>query len=191
MEYTTKEALINPFYVLLIVVLIIVAVIIVVVKKATAKAKTKQLEREKIEKQKKAELEAKAQKAKFEVITDAEKQKLSADGEEVLSTTINAFNMAIKDDSDAMLFMAITYQSKIQNSQKAAYWMQKSSNAGNSEAMYWLGEFYVNGYGVQENKTHGVWLIMESARKGNKQAIQSLKENGMSVDKMRSVGIPV
>ena len=89
------------------------------------------------------------------------------------------------------MFMAITYQAKIQNAQKSAYWMQKSSNAGNSDAMYWLGEFYVIGYGVQENRIKGVSMIMDAAKNGNKQAIQSLKENGMSVAEMRSIGIPV
>ena len=119
------------------------------------------------------------------------KQKLSAHGEEVLSATINAFNKAIKGDSDAMLFMAVTYQSKLQNSQKSSYWMQKSSNAGSSEAMYWLGEFYVSGYCVPENRIKGVSMIMDAAKKGNKHAIQSLNENGMSVAEMRSIGIPV
>lgn len=174
-----------------IIILIVVAVIVVVAKKSSDKTKAEQLEREKIERQKKAEAEAKARKAKFEVITDTEKQKLSACGEDILPTTLNAFDKAIKGDSDAMLFMAITYQSKLQNPQKSFYWMQKSSNSGNSEAMYWLGEFYVSGYGVSENRVKGVAMIMDSARKGNKQAIQSLKENGMSVAEMRSCGISV
>lgn len=174
-----------------VIILIVVAVIVIIAKKSADKAKAEQLERERIEKQKRAEAEAKARKAKFEVITEGEKQKLSAHGEELLSTTINAFNKAIKGDSDAMLFMAITYQAKIQNASKSAYWMQKSSNAGNTDAMYWLGEFYVSGYGVQENRIKGVSMIMDAAKKGNKQAIQSLKENGMSVAEMRSVGIPV
>lgn len=174
-----------------VIILIVVAVIIVIAKKSADKAKAEQLERERIEKQKKAEAEAKARKAKFEVITDAEKQKLSAHGEDILSTTLNAFNKAVKGDVDAMLLMAITYQAKIQNAQKSAYWMQKSSNAGSSEAMYWLGEFYVSGYGVPENRIKGVSMIMDAAKKGNKQAIQSLRENGMSVAEMRSVGIPI
>ena len=173
------------------IIILIIIVVIVVAKKSADKAKAEQLERERIERQKKAEVEAKARKAKFEVITDAEKQKLSAYGENLLSNTLDAFNKAIKGDSAAMLFVAITYQSKLQNAQKSAYWMQKSSNAGNAEAMYWLGEFYVSGYGVQENRTKGVSMIMDAAQKGNKQAIQSLKENGMSVAEMRSVGIPV
>lgn len=175
----------------LIIILIFVAVIVIIAKKSSDKAKVEQLEKERIEKQKKAEADAKARKAKFEVITDTEKQKLSACGEDILPTTLNAFDKAIKGDADAMLFMAITYQSKLQNSQKSAYWMQKSSNAGSSEAMYWLGEFYVSGYGVPENRMKGVSMIMDAAQKGNIHAIQSLKENGMSVDKMRSIGIPV
>lgn len=171
-----------------VIILIIVAVIVIIAKKSSDKAKAEQLEKERIKKQKKAEADA---KAKFEVITDTEKQKLSAYGEDILPTTLNAFDKAINGDAEAMLFMAITYQSKLQNSQKSAYWMQKSSNAGSSEAMYWLGEFYVSGYGVSENRMKGVSMIMDAARKGNKLAIQSLKENGMSIDKMRSIGIPV
>lgn len=174
-----------------VIILIVVAVIVVIAKKSADKAKAEQLERERIEKQKRAEAEAKAKKARFEIITDAEKQKLSAHGEDVLSATLNAFNKAVKGDADAMLLMAITYQAKIQNAQKSAYWMQKSSNAGSSEAMYWLGEFYVSGYGVSKNRIKGVSMIMDAAREGNKQAIQSLKENGMSVAEMRSIGIPV
>ena len=174
-----------------IIILIVVAVIVVIAKKSADKAKAEQLERERIEKQKKAKEEAKARKAKFEVITDAEKQKLSTHGEDILSATLNAFDKAIKGDADAMLFMAITYQAKIQNAQKSAYWMQKSSNAGSSEAMYWLGEFYVSGYGVPENRIKGVSMIIDAAKKGNKKAIQSLRENGWSVAEMRSVGIPV
>ncbi|MBE6648786.1 MAG: sel1 repeat family protein [Ruminococcaceae bacterium] len=170
------------------IIILIVVVIVVKVKKTVDKAKNEQLDRERIEKKKKAQTEA---KARFEVITDAEKQKLLACGEDVLSTTLNAFNKAIKGDADAMLFMAITYQAKIQNAKKSAYWMQKSSDAGSSDSKYWLGEFYVSGYGVPQDRVKGVSLIMDAAREGNKKAIQSLKENGMSVAEMRSVGIPV
>lgn len=174
-----------------VIILVVIAVIVVIAKRSADKVKAEQLERARIEKQQKAEADAKAMKAKFETITETEKQKLSTHGEEVLSTTLNAFNKAIEGDADAMLFMAIIYQSKIQSPQKSAYWMQKSSNAGSSEAMYWLGEFYVSGYGVPENRIKGVSMIMDAAQKGNKQAIQSLKENGMSAAEMRSVGIPV
>ena len=173
------------------VIVLIIIVIVVVVKKSADKAKAEQLEKERIEKQQKAQAEAKARATTYGVMTDTEKQKLSAQGGDILSTTLTALDKATKGDADAMLFMAITYQSKLQNSQKSAYWMQKSSNAGSSEAMYWLGEFYVSGYGVQENRIKGVSLIMDAAKKGNKQAIQSLKDNGMSITEMRSIGIQV
>lgn len=174
-----------------IIILIIAVVIIFILKKRSDKIYAEQLEQEKIEQRKKAAEKAKIQKSKLEVITEAEKQKLSAQGENILSTTLNAFDKATKGDTTAMLLMGITYQAKIQNPQKAAYWMQKSSNAGNVDALYWLGEFYVSGYGVQENRVKGVSMIIDAAKKGNKDAIQSLKENGMSLSEMRSVGIPV
>lgn len=174
-----------------VIILIVIAIIVVASKKIADKSQAEQLERERIEKRKKAESEAKAKKLRFEVITEAEKQKLSAQGEDILSTTLNAFDKATKGDAKAMLLMGLTYQSKLKNPKKSAYWMQKSSNASDVEALYWLGEFYVSGYGVQENRVKGVSMIMDAARKGNKLAIQSLKENGMSVSEMRSVGISV
>lgn len=174
-----------------IIILIVIVAIVVIAMKMADKAKAEQVEREKIEKQKKAEAEANDRKEKFEVITAAEKQKLSACGEDILATTLVAFDKAIKGNADAMLFMAITYQAKIQNAQKSAYWMQKASNSGNAEAMYWLGEFYVSGYGVPEDRYKGVSIIMDAAKEGNKTAIHALKEDGMSVADMRSIGIPV
>lgn len=174
-----------------VIILIVVAVIIVIVTKSSDKAQAEQLEKERIERQKKDEAEANAKKAKFEVITDAEKQKLSVCGEDVLLNTLNAFNKAVKGDSDAMVLMGLTYQVKLKNPSKTVYWMEKSANTGSSEGLYWYGECFVSGYGVPENRIKGVSMIMDAARKGNKQAIQSLKDNGMSVAEMRSIGIPV
>lgn len=171
-----------------IIVLIIIAVIIFFAKKQLDKANAEKLERERIERQQKAVAEVKAKKAKFEVITEAEKQKLISRG--VLNATINAFNLAVKGDAEAMLFMGLTYQ-QIQVKSKSFYWMEKSSNAGNSDALYWLGEFYVSGYGVSENRTKGVSMVIKAATKGNKLAIQSLRNNGMTIEEMRSCGIPV
>lgn len=171
-----------------IIVIVIIGVIVFFVKTQADKAKAERLERERVERQQKAATVAKAKKAKFEVITEAEKQKLASRG--VLDVTLNAFNKAVKGDAKSMLFMGITYQ-QIQVENKSFYWMEKSSNAGNSDALYWLGEFYVGGYGVQANRTKGVGMVILAAKKGNKLAIQSLKENGMSVEEMRSCGIPV
>lgn len=173
-----------------IIVIVIIGVIVFFVKKQADKAKAERLERERIERQQKSAAAAKSKKAKFEVITEAEKQRLAKLGDSQLNSAVNAFKLAVNGDAKAMLFMGITYQ-QIQVSSKSFYWMEKSANAGNSEALYWLGEFYVSGYGVQANRTKGVSMIMQAATKGNKLAIQSLKENGMSVEEMRSCGIPV
>lgn len=167
-----------------IILIIFVAVIII------AKKSSDQEEAERIEREKRVEQE-RARKEMYETLTASEKQKLKVYSEETLSTTVNALNKAKHGDSNAMLLLAITYQAKLQNPSKSFYWMQKSSNAGNAEAMYWLGEFYVSGYGVSENRIKGVSTIMDAAKKGNKQAIQSLKETGMSEAEMRSIGIPV
>ena len=174
-----------------IVVLMVIAVVAVMVKLYMDEAKAERLESEKAGRQKEVEAAAQVPKARFEEMTDSEKAMLSAEGEEVLETTLNAFRRAGEGDADAMLFMAITYQSKLQNEQKAFNWMKKASDAGSAEAMYWLGEFYVNGYGVPVNKMKGVSKIIDAAKNGSPTAIESLKENGMTEEQMRSVGIAV
>ena len=173
-----------------VIILIIVAVIIFMAKKYFDKAKAEQIKREKAEKKKKAETEAKARAVKFEVITDYEKQKFAAKGNDILSTTLNVFNKAKTGDAGAMFILAVAYQG-IEIPSKAFYWMQKASKKGNTDAMYWLGEFYVSGYGVSKDKMKGVHMIMNAATEGNKEAIKSLKENGMTVADMRSIGINV
>ncbi len=130
-------------------------------------------------------------RAKYEVLTDTEKKSLSAISEDLLKTTLNAFKLAQEGNDDAMLLIGLTYQSKLKNSQKAFYWVQKASNKGNAEGKYWLGEFYVSGYGVSQNKTQGMSLIMDAARKGNKRAFESLKEVGMTASEMKACGIPI
>lgn len=176
---------------MILIILIIIIVAVFVAKGYADKAQAEKLERERIEKKKKAEAYARAQKAKYEVLTEAEKEILSEDGEERLTVTLNAFDAAVKGDAEAMLLMALTYQACIRDEKKSFYWMQKASKAGDMDATYWLGEFYVSGYGVTENRTRGIMYIMDAAKKGNERAIQALKENGMSIAQMRSMGIPV
>lgn len=176
----------------LLIIIIIAIVVAVFVKKYADKAKQEQIEKAKIEKQRKREAEARANKAKYEVLTETEKQQLvKLGGDELLNVTLDIFNKAIRGNTDAMVFMGITYQAKLKNPRKTIYWLQKAADAGNSDGLYWCGECYVSGYGVQENRTKGVSMIIQAASKGSKQAIQSLKENGMTVAEMRSCGIPV
>ena len=108
-----------------------------------------------------------------------------------LAATLNMFDKATKGDTEAMVGMGLMYQVELKNGSKAFYWMQKASNLGNAEGTYWLGKFYINGYGVNEDRNEGVLKIIMAARNGHKAAIQDLKEVGISVEKMRSCGIPV
>lgn len=176
-----------------IILLAIIAIIVVIAKKSADKAKAEQLERERMEKQKKAEAEAKARKEKYEKITEAEKQQLlKIGGDELLTVTLTAFEKAVKGNAEEMTFLgSITYRFIIENPVKSAYWLQKAVNAGNLDAKFFLGEYYVNGYGVTENSTKGMGMIFDAARSGNKKAIESCIDVGMSVAEMRSIGIPV
>lgn len=168
-----------------VIILIIVIAVIIVAKWSSDQEKAERIEREKRIEQERA------RKEMYETLTAAEKQKLKAHSKETLATTVNALDKAKNGDSRAMLLLAITYQKMLQSESKSFYWMQRAMNAGNAEAMYWLGEYYVSGYGVKENRIKGVSIIMDAAKKGNKKAIQSLKENGMSEAEMRSIGIQV
>lgn len=169
--------------------LLVVAIIIIyAAKRYSDKANKEKLAKEKIEREKQATAEAKIKKENYEKITDEEKRQLSLQ-EDSLSAVLNAFDKAVNGDTEAMVFMGVVYQSKLQNPQKSFYWIQKSANAGNSEGLYWLGEFYVSGYGVSKNRIKGVNMIMQAASKGNELAIQSLKDNGMTDEQLRSCGI--
>lgn len=175
-----------------IILLVIIVVIAVVVKKFSDKAKQERLEQEKMERQKRVAAEAKSQKHKYEKITEFEKEQLSKIGDETLNATLNAFNKAISGDATAMTFIGYTYRLQLKDSVKSAYWIQKAANAGNLDAKYWLGKYYMHGYGVTENRVKGTSIIIAAAQKGNKLAIESLAEDfHMSKEEMRSNGIPV
>ena len=178
-------------YMWIIIVLIIVAVVAFVIKSNNDKAKAEQLEKEKAERAKKTEAEAKAKKDKFEVFTEAEKQQLlKLEGEARLKTTLDVFEQAKKGNTTAMTLMGVTYQ-RIKVPSKAVYWFEKSSKLGNAEGLYWYGECFVSGYGVPENRTKGISMIMDAATKGNKSAIEALKENGMTNADLRSIGVNI
>lgn len=113
-------------------------------------------------------------------------------GSEKLKVALKAFDKAVNGDAEAMAFMGYTYRLDLKNPTKSAYWIEKAANAGYLDAKCWLGIYYMEGYGVLENRTKGTFMIMESAKKGNKLAIKCLIEDyNMSKQEMRSLGIPV
>lgn len=136
---------------------------------------------------------AKSRKEKYEKITEFEKQQLlKTKGEEDLSAVLYAFNKAIKGDAEAMALMGYTYNLTLKDPVKSAYWLEKASKAGDSEAMYHLGTYYMDGYGVTQNKVQGTSLILEAAKAGNDSAIECLIEKfNMSKNKMREYGIQI
>lgn len=126
----------------------------------------------------------------MEKITDAEKQKLSNMGKLDVITT--AYNKAINGDSESMLFLGLTYNMELNNPKKSFYWMEKAMKKGNAQAEYFLGTYYADGYGVKENRIQGIDMIINSASKGNKDAIDCcMNKMGMSIEEMRNCGIPV
>ncbi len=131
-------------------------------------------------------------KANLEVITNSEKEQLlKSGGEERLNATINALDLANKGKADAMILLGITYQSVIKNPEKTAYWFQKASSTGSADGLYWYGECFASGYGVPMDKTKGMNMIFDAARKGSKEAVQSLLDSGVTLAQMRSVGIDI
>lgn len=123
-------------------------------------------------------------------ITDAEKQKLANMGK--LDVVNTAYNKAINGDSQAMMFMGMTYNLDLNIPKKAFYWMDKATKKGNDQAEYFLGTYYADGYGVEKNRTKGISIILSSASKGNKDAIDCcMNKMEMSIEEMRNCGIPV
>lgn len=91
-----------------------------------------------------------------------------------------------------MTFIGYTYRLQLKDSVKSAYWIQKAANAGNLDAKFWLGKYYMHGYGVKENRVKGTSIIIAAAQKGNKLAIEShLEDFYMYKEEMRFNGIPV
>lgn len=174
------------------VLLVVVVIIAIAIKKRSDKDREKKIAEEKYERQQKAVAEAKVRKEKYEVFTEDEKNRILADGETDLNTVLLAFDKAINGDVEAMAFMGYTYKLTIKNPSKSFYWLQKASNAGYSDAKFFLGECYMNGYGVTENRVYGTSLILDAAREGNSLAIKSLlKDFGVPKEELREQGIPV
>ena len=131
-------------------------------------------------------------KERFEAITESEKQQLSyKGGSNLLTFALNQHQQAANGDTGAMVALGAVYQSKLDNAYKAAFWYEKANQLGNWEGTYWYGECCIHGYGVEENRAFGFGLVLLAAQNGNENAIEAFRRNGMSVDEMRSRGIPV
>ena len=125
-----------------------------------------------------------------EAITESEKQQLSNLGK--LDVATKAYKDALSGNSKGMLFLALTYNRDLKNSKKSFYWMNKATQNKNIQAEYFLGTYYLQGYGISENRNKGISLILSSAEKGNKDAIHCcMNKLEMSVEQMRECGIPV
>lgn len=124
------------------------------------------------------------------ILSDAEKQKLQQMGR--LEPVEIAYGKAKAGDSQAMMFMGMSYNLDLKNPRKAFYWMDKATKKGNDQAEYFLGTYYADGYGVDKNRTKGISIILSSASKGNKDAIDCcMNKMEMSIEEMRNCGIPV
>jgi len=70
--------------------------------------------------------------------------------------------------------------------EKAAYWVRKAAEQGNTNAQFRLGDFYKHGEGVDQNSEQAVYWLRKAAEQGNADAQFSLSEmyhNGDGVEK--------
>jgi len=169
-----------------IVILLIIAIIVfAIVKKKADDRRAK-------EEQERRAAEARARIANLETLTENEKNAIAKQGKEVLDATLNALRKAKSGDVEAMTMMGYTYKLKLNNASKSFHWIEKASKAGGADATFWLGKYYLHGYGIKENRVTGTHYVLEAARKGSKDAINCLIEDyGMSKEEMRTNGIRV
>lgn len=88
---------------------------------------------------------------------------------------------------DELMFSAQTGDAESQNSigemyyygdeieqdlDQAVYWFKEAAKQKHAEAMYNLGICFVNGEGVEKNKTTGMGFIRQAAKLGSKAAVQ-------------------
>lgn len=157
-----------------------------IVKKASEASKEE--EAKQIELRRQAEAEAK--RKKNEILTDAELQDVANDKEQDADTCAFMFEKAVHGNVEAMTYMGYIYRLSIKNPQKSVYWFEKAAGLGSSDALYWLGSYYIDGYGVPMDRMKGVGYITDAARAGSQYAIDSLKKDfGLSVSEIRSMGI--
>ena len=122
--------------------------------------------------------------------TEPEKRRLEANG--ILSAVMTAYRKAQDGDTEAMLFLGLVYNQDLDNAKKSFRWMKMSADRGNAEALYFLGTYYADGYGVEKDRAKGIHMILESASQGNPDAIDCCREKMEMTDaQMRECGIPV
>lgn len=102
-----------------------------------------------------------------------------------------AYNNAVDGENEAMMFMGLIYYKDLDKPKKSFYWMERAAKAGNAKAAYFLGTYYLSGYGVEADKVSGVGNILRAAKGGCKEAIDFCRDElHMSHEKMAENGIP-
>lgn len=181
-----------------VIILAIVIALVIIIKKQMDKAAEEKKAAENAQRRKQQELE-KARKAhldkqKYEKMTESEKN--SFEGEEkALQIFISAFDDAVNGNASAMYTLGMDYTFFVHDYDKANYWLKKSADCGNSDALFQLGKNYMDGFGVlgteqEKKKLEGANLIRKSAEKGNRLAIDFLLTFS-SKEELRKIGIPV
>ena len=126
-------------------------------------------------------------------ITDSEKQILSKIG--ILDVAEKAYNNALKDHTQSMMFLGLMYFKDVKVPKKSFYWIEKAANKGDIQAKYLLGTYYVDGYGVEKtekNRNKGISMILNAAERGNKDAINCcITKLEMTETEMRECGIKI
>jgi len=87
------------------------------------------------------------------------------------------------DDSEAQLELARTLDSS-RDGERAAYWLQRSAQAGNVAAGALLGAWLLLGYNLQKNESAGVARLMDAATRGDDAAcafLATLHASGLAV----------
>ena len=59
---------------------------------------------------------------------------------------------------------------------KAVYWFEKGKEEDDVDCLFGLGMCYYNGFGVYQNKTIALKLINQAKDRGQKSAIEFLKD---------------
>lgn len=168
-----------------VVILVVAIIVFVIVKKKADDRRAK-------EEQERRAAEARARIANLETLTENEKNAIAKQSEYQLEATLRAFEKAKSGDAQAMTMLGLTYNLKLNNASKSFHWIEKASKAGGVDATYWLGKYYLHGYGVKEDTFTGTHYVLEAATKGNKDAINCLSTSyGLSKEEMRDRGIPV
>ncbi len=131
-------------------------------------------------------------------LTAAEKQLLFKEEAVIDDKTVGyseVFERAKRGDMDSMLLMAYACAAKLENHQKSFYWFKKIVDADSdawktAESLYWLGQFFRAGLGVEQDKVKGVSLVIEAAKRGSVIATRALHKDGiMTIAELRDLGV--